>query len=508
MNSLEEIKKIIKNFIYESQQIEEQITEIENKRIQLAQEKKTATIAGCANDANKFRKSIIELGNKSQELQNKLYYRFNEVKKIVNITIDNLIADKIRKIRKMDEEKQELEKQVLSQTEINIEYEARRQEFFERFGRVPELSEKAQRKEGIQENKIKSYKNEIKNIENSIMNMETELVELATIKRDVKNKNWSSFVEINKNEEKVEQIEQIEEEAGKLPLIEEFQIEEIDPIEYIDVAEFKPIEQTEIGEIELEEFQGIPEIKDNNITQQHIEQETEDDIERLARAIVEEIIAEQTKDINKIENNQEIDSNTLHEEEIIKNKEKEEVVTLLNIIAKIEDGEIVYKAQTSNEEEIVVYPTLEMKNILLNDKEYREDIKMVLEDYSDKENKIFDENVIKKIDPTICEVLERFAKKYDYNSENLIYNYAMSFSTKTEGDVDFITPITYNLAYLKYTNLSNKEKKVISKICKKSAENENVDIIGSITGFGKIKYIFRRIFNLNNMDALPYGKYQ
>lgn len=508
MNNLEEIKKIIKNFIYESQQIEEQITEIENKRIQLAEEKKKATIDGDISNANEFRNSIIELGNKSQELQNKLYYRFNEVKKIVNITIDNLITDRIRKIRKMDEEKQELEKQILSQTGTNVEYEARIQEFFERFGRVPELSEKAQKKEEIQDNKTTLYKNEIRNIEDSIINMENELTVLATIKRDVKNKNWSSFVEINKNEEKVEQIEQIEEEAGKLPLIEEFQIEEIDPIEYIDVAEFKPIEQTEIGEIELEEFQGIPEIKDNNITQQHIEQETEDDIERLARAIVEEIIAEQTKDINKIENNQEIDSNTLHEDEIIKNKEKEEVVTLLNIIAKIEDGEIVYKAQTSNEEEIVVYPTLEMKNILLNDKEYREDIKMVLEDYSDKENKIFDENVIKKIDPTICEVLERFAKKYDYNSENLIYNYAMSFSTKTEGDVDFITPITYNLAYLKYTNLSNKEKKVISKICKKSAENENVDIIGGITGVGKIKYIFRRIFNLNNMDALPDGKYQ
>ena len=508
MNNLEEIKKIIKNFIYESKQIEGQITEIETKRIQLAQEKKKAITNGCISDGNMFRSTIVELGNESQELQNKLYYKFNEVKKIVNITIDNLITDKIRKIRKMDEEKQELENQILNQTGINGEYEARIQEFFERFGRVPELSEKAQKKEEIQDNKITSYKNEIKNIEDSIINMETELTELATIKRDVKNKNWSNFIEINKNEEKVEEIEQIEEEAGKLPLIEEFQIEEIDQIEYIDVADFKPIEQTEIGEIELEEFQEEPEIKYNNITQQQIKQEPEDDIERLARAIVEEIIAEQTKNINIVENDQKISFDTVLEKQTIKNQEAEEVVTLLNIIAKIEDGEIVYRAQISNEEEIVVYPTLEMKNILLNDKEYREDIKMVLEDYSDKENKIFDETVIKKIDPTICEILERFAKKYDYNSENLIYNYAMSFSTKTEGDVDFITPITYNLAYLKYTNLSNKEKKVISKICKKSAENENVDIIGGITGFGKIKYIFRRIFNLNNMDALPDGKYQ
>ncbi len=509
MNNLEEIKKIIKNFIYESQQIEEQITEIENKRIQLAREKKNATVMGCINDANKFRNSIIELGNKSQELQNKLYYRFNEVKKIVNITIDNLITDRIRKIRKMDEEKQELEKQILSQTGTNVEYEARIQEFFERFGRVPELSEKAQKKEEIQDNKTTLYKNEIRNIEDSIINMENELTVLATIKRDVKNKNWSSFVEINKNEEKVEQIEQIEEEAGKLPLIEEFQIEEIEPIEYIDVAEFKPIEQTEIGEIEIEEFQNESEIQDNNIMQKQVEQE-DDDIERLARAIVEEIIAEQTKDIdiNNIVNNKEINFNTVLENETIKNQETEEVVSLLNIIVKIEDGEILYKAQLSNEDEVNVYPTLEMKNILLNDKEYRENIKENLKNYTEKENKILDETVIKKIDPTICEVLERFAKKYNYDAENLIYNYAMSFSTKTEGDVDFITPITYNLAYLKYTNLSNKEKKVISKICKKSAENENVDIIGGITGFGKIKYIFRRIFNLNNMDALPDGKYQ
>lgn len=505
MSNLEDIKKIIKNFIYESQQIEEQITEIENKRIQLAEEKKKATIDGDISNANEFRNSIIELGNKSQELQNKLYYRFNEVKKIVNITIDNLITDRIRKIRKMDEEKQELEKQILSQTGTNVEYEARIQEFFERFGRVPELSEKAQKKEEIQDNKITSYKNEIKNIEDSIINMETELTVLATIKRDVKNRNWSNFIENKNCKEKVETVEQIEEEAIELPLIEEFRIEEIEQIENINIEQFKPIEKAEIGEIEIEEFKNELEIKEDNIIQKHEEQETEDEIERLARAIVEEIIAEQSKDLNigKVEN--EVIFNKIEENKIIKNKEK---AKLLNIIAKIEDGEIVYKAQISNEEEMVAYPTLEMKNILLNDKEYREEIEMILEDYSDKENKTFDETVIKKIDPTICEILERFAKKYDYNSENLIYNYAMSFSTKTDSDVNFTTPITYNLAYLKYTNLSNKEKKVISKICKKSAENENVDIIGGITGFGKIKYIFRRIFNLNNMDALTDGKYQ
>lgn len=492
MDGLEEIKKIIKNFIYESKETKKQITEIENKRTVLAQErneKKQNNVNNYAAEINVLGKQISELGNRSQELQNKLDFKFNETKKIVNLTIDNFITDEIRNIRKMDEEKQELETKLLNQTGKDVKYEIRKQEFFERFGRIPELSVKAQMKEKVQEKQIASYKKRTEELESRIEGMEKELADLASIKRNFKNKKWNSFIE-NSN------IEKVEEQTIKLPLIEEeFKIEEVEPIEYVGVKEFEIEEKTQIGEIEIEQEQY-----------QKIEKEEEkpiDEIEMLARAIVEEIILEQAKNSNE----QEIITFEEKKEETKIQKTVEEKATLLNIIAKIEDGEIVYKAQISNGEDINVYPTLEVKNILLNDKEYREEIKESLVNYAIEEHKILDNNVIKKIDPTICEILEKFAKKYDYNEKKLIYDYAMSFSKNEENEIYSVTPITYNLAYLKNTNLSQKEKKTISKICKKAVANENIDIIGGITGFGKIKYIIKKIFNINSVKALPEGKY-
>ena len=83
----------------------------------------------------------------------------------------------------------------------------------------------------------------------------------------------------------------------------------------------------------------------------------------------------------------------------------------------------------------------------------------------------------------------------------------MAFSKNGENEVDIAIPITYNFSYLNGTNLSKKEKKIISKICKNALKNEKVDIIGTVTGFGKIKYIFRRLFVANNANTLPEGKY-
>ena len=492
MDGLEEIKKIIKNFIYESKETKKQITEIENKRTVLAQErneKKQNNVNDYTAEINVLGKQISELGNRSQELQNKLDFKFNETKKIVNLTIDNLITDEIRNIRKMDEEKQELETKILNQTGKDAKYEIRKQEFFERFGRVPELSVKAQMKEKVQERQIASYKKKTEELENRIEGMEIELADLASIKRNFKNKKWNSFIE-NSN------IEKVEEQTIELPLIEEeFKIEEVEPIEYVGVKEFETEEKAQIGEIEIEQEQY-----------QKIEKEEEksiDEIEILARAIVEEIILEQAKNSNE----QEIITFEEKKEEIKIPKTIEEKAILLNIIAKVEDGEIVYKAQISNGEDINVYPTLEVKNILLNDKEYREEIKESLVNYAIEEHKTLDNNVIKKIDPTICEILEKFAKRYDYNEKKLIYDYAMSFSKNEENEIYSVTPITYNLAYLKNTNLSQKEKKTISKICKKAVTNENIDIMGGITGFGKIKYIIKKIFNINSVKALSEGKY-
>lgn len=545
MNGLEEIQKIIKNFVNESKQVKKQISEIESKRTQLAQErneKKNANTSDCGAEISVLGKQISELGNQSQELQNKLDLKFNEMKRLVNLTIDNLITEGIRKVRKIDEERQELENKILLQEERDTKYEMQKQEFYERFGRMPELSEKAKKEDEIQDKQCLTYQAGIKELENLIVGMEVKLAELATVKRNFKNRNWSDIIG----------SENLEEEAIVLPLMEEeIQIEELEPIEYVKVEEFEPIEEIEIEELNVEPF-DIEEIEEQETTKNSesieiveefeeqepivnveqvekiepvIEQKQVDEVEELAKAIVEEIIAEQTKDlnINKVEEQQEIikqaeeETDTV-EQEIITFEEKEkeekvntpvfeEKVTLSNIIAKIEDGEIVYKVQVSNGEEFKVYPTLETRNILLNDKECREEIKEILINYAVAEYRLLDNKVINKIDPTVCEVLERFANKYNYDARYLIYNYAMSFSKNGENEIDIAIPITYNFSYLKGTNLSKKEKKVISKICKNALKNEKVDIIGSVKGFSRIKYVLKRLFAANNTNALPEGKY-
>ena len=560
MNGLEEIQKIIKNFVYESKQAKEQIAEIENRRTQLAQErneKKNANTSNCWAEVDALGKQISELGNQSQELQNKLDSRFNEIRKLVNLTIDNLITEGIRKVRKIDEEKQELEEKILLQKERNTKYEMQKQEFYNRFGRMPELSENSKKEDEVQDKQCLSYKTRIEEVEELIGNMEVELAQLASIKRDFKNKNWSSIVGSEKEEETeniVQNVEEIEEEAIVLPLMEEeIKVEEIEPIEYIKVEDFEPIEEIKIEELEVAPFEIAKEIEEEttekdepieeieiqeldiepfemveefeeqepveNIEQvEKIEPVTEqkqvDEIEELAKAIVEEIIAEQTKDlnINKVEEKQEesVEQEIItfeEKEENIKTQLAEETVTLSNIIAKIEDGEVVYKAQASNGEELKVYPTLETRNVLLNDKESREEIKEILINYAVAEYKILDNKVINKIDPTVCEVLEKFAQKYNYDARNLIYNYAMSFSRKEETEIEVAIPITYNFSYLGGTNLSKKEKTTISKICKNALKNEKIDIIGGVTGFSRIKYIFKRLFATNNANALPEGKY-
>ena len=94
MNRLEEIQEIIKNFIYEKQQMTQQITEIEAKRNKIAQERNCKkSLNGNVNNAyvedaeaeiSELGEQIAELGNQSQELQNKLNSRYLEIKKQVN----------------------------------------------------------------------------------------------------------------------------------------------------------------------------------------------------------------------------------------------------------------------------------------------------------------------------------------------------------------------------------------------------------------------------------------
>lgn len=508
MRGFEEIQKIVKNFVEESGQAKQQIIEIENERNNLAQErnrKKEANIEENLAEVNELGKQISKLGNQSQELQNKLDKRFLEVKKLVNLMIDNQITEEMRKIRKINEIKEEYIERVSLQEERNARYEMQKQEFFERFGRMPELSENAKQEDTIQDKQCLKYKEKTEEKQIQIEECQENLAELVEFKNAVADKNWSRIICDEKENE---------EEIIELPLVEEIEIEEMEPIQEVEVEEFQPIEEISIEELEVEPFEEIKEenlTKEDSIISENIVEESEkneiDQIEELAKAIVEQIVAEQTEQTKK---------NITEEQEIIafeeKNTEKydnllNEPVLLSNIMVKIENNELIYKAQANNGEEISIKPTkLVTGNALLNTKEEIEKIKEILINYAVVEYKPLDKSVIKKIDPLVCELLSKFANEYDCDAGMLIYNYAMSFAKNEMLRTDFAS-ITYNIAYIDGTNLSKIEKREISKICRKALKNENIDIIGKTSVFSGIKYIFRRLFAINSENRLPEGKY-
>ena len=501
MRGFEEIQKIVKNFVEESKQAKQQIIEIENERNNLAQErneKKEANIQENLAKINELGKQISKLGNQSQELQNKLDKRFFEVKELVNLMIDNQITEEMRKIRKINEIKEEYIERVSLQEERNARYEMQKQEFFERFGRMPELSENAKQEDTIQDKQCLKYKEKTEEKQIQIEECQENLAELVEFKNAVADKNWSRIICDEKENE---------EEIIELPLVEEIEIEEMEPIQEVEVEEFQPIEEIQIQELEVEPFEEIQEYEQKeNIVTENPKNEI-DEIEELAKAIVEQIVAEQTKQVEN--NNLEDQEIIAFEEENVEeyNTEMNEPVVLSNIMVKIENNEIVYKAQASNGEETLIKPTkIETGNMLLNIKEEIEKVKEILINYAVIEYKPLDKNVIRKIDPIVCELLSEFANKYNYDAESLIYDYAMSFAKNEMIRTEFVA-ITYNVAYIDGTNLSKIEKREISKICKKALKNENIDIIGRTSVFNGIKCIFRRLFAINNENGLPEGKY-
>ena len=64
------------------------------------------------------------------------------------------------------------------------------------------------------------------------------------------------------------------------------------------------------------------------------------------------------------------------------------------------------------------------------------------------------------MDPIVCEILDRFAVQYDVDSQNLVYNYVMSFSSIDEYDSDILPAITYNLSYISEVKISKKGYKI------------------------------------------------
>lgn len=539
MNGLEEIQKTIENFAEESKQTKQQIAQIEKKRAHLAHERnemKKHNAASWSVEINVLGNQITELGNQSQELQNKLDAKYIEVKKVVNLMVDNQVAENIRKINKLDEEVQELENNISAQAEIKAKYEAQKQEFYERFGRVPQLSQNAIEEENEQEKQYEQNISKIVSAQESINSIKEEIASFIDVKQDFKNKNWLKF---------------INEEVEVLPFsVEDIEVEEFEPVEELVVEKIEPLEELVIEPFEektvkenkIREFktfgtqaeekdlqrawdfasysEEIPETEDifnlseikqpaSVIKEAKAQSQVEYDIEKIAQAIIDEIVSKQAQTVqNVVEQPKEEEIIAFEETNDTENVESvfEGKIAIENIIVKIENDEIIYKAQINNGDEIKVYPVKSTSwNMFLDDKEKRKEIKEKIINYSVTQYKAFDKNVIKKIDPSVCEVFEQFAEKYGYDESGLIYNYAMSYSNSVESDE--IPAITYNFSYLESLRLSKQEKRVVDRICKEARKNMYIDVIGNLGGFAKIKFLFKKIFASNKEDVLPEGKY-
>ena len=120
---------------------------------------------------------------------------------------------------------------------------------------------------------------------------------------------------------------------------------------------------------------------------------------------------------------------------------------------------------------------------------------------------MLDKKVIKKIDLMVCEVMTEFAEQNNYKSEDLIYNYAMTFSKNYAIEVEEMPQIIYNFSFIEDAQLNKKEKTIISKIYKNAKNNDEIEIIERNTRISKIKYLIKRLFGINNIKALPEGRY-
>lgn len=504
MNGLEEIQEYMQKFTCEKKEIQQQIAEIEKQRTQLAEQRNRMkkSNSNCA-EISELGRQISELGNQSQEIQNQLDFKCRTVKTQVSSIIDNLIAEGIRKIRLCNDEIQELEEENEKQRERKEKYQLQKQEFYLRFGRMPELSENAVKENKKQEEECKKNVLQISRLGIQITETKNKISKLATMKKNLKNGNWNFVTAEEEDTSNAIEIEALY--INEMEPIEEITVEPFETIEEVYIEEFNP---TIIEEIQIQEFKE--EMSEKEIVETELKTNPLDEIEQLARAIVEEIATQQTSNISQVENITESENIVSYEQETEKN---ERVIIPLfgqrakisNIVVKIEDGELVYKAQMSDDKEVKIYPAqLGGESVLLRDKQNREECKEILINYAVNEYKIFDKKVVSKIDPLICELLIECAERYGFNAQELVYNYAMSFVT---GDIESVPGIVYNLSYINQSCLSRKEKVIINRISRNARKNNGIDVIESFSGFKKVKYVLKRLFAVNNVKVLPEAKY-
>ena len=596
MDRLEEIKEKLQNYMEEKRKTQQQITEIETQRAEVAQDRnfkkglnRVFKSEDIKSEIDELGKEISNLGNESQTLQKQIDSKLVEIKSQLSIELNNLIAEDIRKTRIIDEQIQEIMASNVEQKERTSKYQSQKQEFFVRFGRIPELSQEAVQEWEKQQKKYESNLREIARLKNNRQKIEGSILELSTLQKDIRHGEIYGFIATEQQTSpKVEEYSQVGE--GKVqeakqdeeiqvedfvpqeeqPIeelniedfkpVEEIHIEEFKPVEEPKIEEFKPVEGPDIEELHVEEFKPVEEpkieefkpVEGPNIEELHVEEfkpaeefkpfeeikiegfepvgkihvkEPDSDKENQVVNFASTEETQQTEepktekfvewsttgDIDEAESKR-IDP--LKEQEIItfednkiisKNKEtnKSLPLTLQNIVVKIEDGELVYKAQISNGETITKYPCKE--NILVGDYGIRPKIAARVAKYALSRYKNFDRKVIKKLDPIICKIIEEFGEKYNQDTNKLIYNYAMSFSKIGIIEPNLLPEIIYNLSYIKEAKMSKEEQKTIEKISRNANRNSKIDTIGVTTKIDKIKYFLRKIFNINKANTLPEG---
>lgn len=264
---------------------------------------------------------------------------------------------------------------------------------------------------------------------------------------------------------------------------------------------------------EIEESQEQSEQINEIIEKQEIENKEEneqvqlinEELKPIEEIAIDPVLTDYYNNINEITKNLEKEIITLEESEEnqLVNTNTEEPTTIKNIVVKVENGELIYKAELSNETTIKIYPIKE--KILEKEKFERETWKRELIEYSAKNYRNLRNIAIKKMDPIVCEILDRYAVQYDMDSQNLVYNYVMSFSSIDDYDSDILPAITYNLSYINEAKISKKEIRTLQKIIKNSTQNALVDIIGNVTLSEKIKCFMKKIFNISSANILPEG---
>ena len=296
MNGLEEVQEFMQNFICEKQEIQQQIAEIENQRTQLAvQRNRIKKLDSNCAEISELGNQISELGNQSQEIQNQLDFKYRAVKTQASSIIDNLIAEGIRKIRLCNDEIQELEEKNEKQRERKEKYQLQKQEFYLRFGRMPELSENAINENKKQEEECENNVLQITKLGIQINEIKNDISKLVTIKKSFNYGNWNSIIGEENTSDSFE-IEPLY--INEMEPIEEITVEPFETIEEVYIEEFNP---TIIEEIQIQEFKE--ETSEPQITETELTANPIDEIEQLARAIVEEIASQQTANISHVETN-------------------------------------------------------------------------------------------------------------------------------------------------------------------------------------------------------------